>query len=127
MILISSLSSLCSQSIPDSDFIWKKTKECKSEGICKEIYLKAETDPILTLIDSLHFDEMISKAVNEMNFYADQNGTIKFRIFFFIGGLNCVNETGTKDILIDPSQKKLLNDIIQSITSVEYGKQRSIK
>ena len=105
--------------------MWEETKECKSEGICREIFLKVGTDPILFQVDSLHFTDLMTKVVIKMNFNSDQNEIIKLKIFFFIDGVTCINEIGTKDILLDYSQKELINLSMRSMTNVKYGKQRN--
>lgn len=128
-IILSVLTSATSkaQTISDSEFSWINNKDCLPVGICKEVFVKVEQDPVLTQFNKSEFDYLFESIINEFSLNRTLNGIIKLKILFAKGQNLCVSQTGTKSIQLSTIQIDKISKLLNEIHKFELGKQRSRK
>ena len=124
-LLLISVQNLWSQSISNTEFIWEKTNMCLSKSNGVEIFLKVETDPILSEFTLQEFKDFMKNLIEELKLEIDVSGFLKLKLLFVKNESLCLNEIGHKEIRLDTTQKEKLSNALNTIKKINYGKQRN--
>lgn len=115
------------QTISDSEFQWFKNNKCVPQGICLEIFLKVEQDPVITQFSRQDFDNLITKTIQELNLTHEQSGIVKLKLLFAKNQNLCITYVGTKFIELNEFQINELISTLNSINQFVNGKQKNIE
>jgi len=122
--LLTGLTSIA-QTISDSKFHWIKNESCLPQGVCLEIFVKVEQDPILTQFSKKDFDNLIRKTIQSLNLTEEQSGIMKLKLLFAKNQNMCITQIGTKSLELNELQINEITSTFNSINRFENGKQRN--
>lgn len=126
ILLLLAATGLKAQSIPDKEFSWEEAAACVAkEQASKYLFLKVETDPVLTEYCKSQFEELLKKLVEELQFGADHNGVVKLKLLFRLNENVCLKALGAKGLVLSPAQKDQLYSVFNGIDQIEYGRQKN--
>ncbi len=118
-------SDLISQSILDNEFQWEENESCQVSEFSGGVYKKVEIDPKLDTYSEEEFKLFVENLAKDLNFQAQQSGTIKLKFLFLLNQQICVKKIGVKDIALSKSQKELIVNRFENINSFLPGIQRN--
>lgn len=115
------------QTIPDNEFSWETTQQCKPLEKNTELFVVVEKAPSIKQYSIEQFELLIKNLILKLHLNDEQNGVLKIKILFTVKQEFCVNSLGFKDITLDKIQQDLIISTLGSIYQFEPGKQRNIE
>lgn len=113
------------QTIPNHNFNWDIIENCGSSQTCTEVFLKAETDPIINKLKKEEFESQIENTINNMKLEESVSGTLKLKLLFIKGKPLCLSEAGYSGLEIAHEKLTTLSKRFNLIDQITHGTMRN--
>lgn len=113
------------QTIPNHKFDWSQIGTCLPEGVCNEVYLRAEKDPSINQYTKKEFQYLISNAIKSMKLESNLSGTLKLKLLFLPGQSLCLNEIGSLGIQIPEDKFDAFSNNFKIINQITHAQMKN--
>jgi len=121
-LLVTFCSVVKGQYIEDKNFIWETNHKEINPKECMQIYLKADEDPTLDILDTMSFHTTLQNWVKNLHFDAKVHGSLKLKITFFKEKIHpTLWKVGQTDVVLTIRQMNRLTDYVQKLSIDSYA------